>query len=105
MVVWNMRAIDCDMHPVVPGIGELMPFLVAHWREAFESRGTLDSIPLPIRRTRSCRPGRIRRRGQTAGEGRRVGGSGAMRKGMAVAPSCSQSWQELKQWLKCPNEL
>jgi hypothetical protein len=53
-----MRAIDCDMHPVVPGVGKLMPFMVAHWREAFESRGILDfdSISYPPNAPLSARP-------------------------------------------------
>jgi hypothetical protein len=32
-------AIDCDIHPTVPDIPALLPFMDAYWRDAFVSRG------------------------------------------------------------------
>ena len=32
-------AIDCDIHPGVPGIGTLLPYMDEHWRDAFVLRG------------------------------------------------------------------
>ena len=51
-------AIDVDIHPAVPGMAALLPYLDAHWREQVTVRGIdgLDSVMwkpwLPI----SCRP-------------------------------------------------
>ena len=44
-------AIDCDVHPTVPDIGALTPYLDDHWRDAVEDRGipSLDSISYPAR--------------------------------------------------------
>ena len=32
-------AIDCDIHPSVPGISTLLPYMDDYWQEAFVSRG------------------------------------------------------------------
>jgi hypothetical protein len=32
-------AIDCDVHPCVPGIGALKPYLDDYWRVMIELRG------------------------------------------------------------------
>lgn len=38
-------AIDCDVHPAVPGMQALLPYFDAHWREVIESRG-IDGLDL-----------------------------------------------------------
>ncbi|WP_206664727.1 amidohydrolase family protein [Dankookia rubra] len=35
-------AIDCDIHPGVPGIRTLLPYMNDHWQDAFVSRGADD---------------------------------------------------------------
>jgi predicted TIM-barrel fold metal-dependent hydrolase len=42
-------AIDCDIHPAVPGMASLLPYLDAHWREQIVTRGIdgLDSSLYP----------------------------------------------------------
>ena len=39
MTFSQFRPIDCDVHPVLPGIHALMPYLSDHWRESAEQRG------------------------------------------------------------------
>jgi len=41
--------IDCDVHPTVPGMKTLLPYLDAHWREAVARRGIddLNTISYP----------------------------------------------------------
>ena len=58
MVLQDLGAIDCDMHPVIPHVGDLVRFLPAQWREAFESRGIpdFDSIAYPPNAPLSARP-------------------------------------------------
>jgi hypothetical protein len=45
----NLHAIDCDVHPTVPSIKALLPYLDEHWRESVEERGilSLESISYP----------------------------------------------------------
>ena len=52
--------IDCDIHPAVPGIAALTPFMEPYWREQVTVRGIdgLDLVELPRRRARR-RPGRL----------------------------------------------
>jgi hypothetical protein len=51
-------AIDCDLHPAVPSLAALLPYLEPHWREAVESRGLDDlrSIAYPPNAPISVRP-------------------------------------------------
>jgi predicted TIM-barrel fold metal-dependent hydrolase len=50
--------IDCDVHPAVPDLAALAPFLDDHWREAVEQRGLdeLRSIAYPLGSPLSARP-------------------------------------------------
>ena len=53
-------AIDCDLHPAVPGMGVLMPYLDDYWREMVSVRA-LDRLNLsltsyPQNAPLSCRP-------------------------------------------------
>ena len=50
-------AIDCDIHPTVPGIGVLLPYMDDYWREAFVSRGIdgLEMANYPPGAPISCR--------------------------------------------------
>jgi uncharacterized protein len=45
----RLQAIDCDIHPTVPSVRALLPYLDDHWREAVEARGitSLESISYP----------------------------------------------------------
>src|SRR5689334_4472491 len=47
----GLRAIDCDVHPMVPGMRALAPYLDEFWRDQVVERGitTLDSQSWPIR--------------------------------------------------------
>jgi uncharacterized protein len=38
--------VDCDVHPTVPGISALLPYLDAHWREAVVRRGIDDQTTI-----------------------------------------------------------
>ena len=63
-------AIDCDIHPVVPGMHALLPYMEESWREQFLSRGIdgLDlnshSIDIPS----MCRPDWRPAHGRPAGD-------------------------------------
>jgi len=50
--------IDCDIHPAVPGMDALLPYLGGHWREAVVQRGVheLNSIAYPQHAPLSARP-------------------------------------------------
>jgi uncharacterized protein len=45
----HVKSIDCDVHPSVPGMRALMPYLEDFWRESVEDRGiaSLDSVSYP----------------------------------------------------------
>jgi hypothetical protein len=51
-------AIDCDIHPAVPGMAALLPYLSTHWREQVTLRGIdgLDSASYPLRVSAHGRP-------------------------------------------------
>ena len=50
-------AIDCDIHPSVPSVAALMPYLEDHWREQVVIRGIdeLNSISYPLNSPLTCR--------------------------------------------------
>ena len=50
--------IDCDIHPAVPAMDALLPYLGGHWREAVVQRGVheLNSIAYPQHAPLSARP-------------------------------------------------
>ncbi|HEY0419419.1 MAG TPA: amidohydrolase family protein [Acetobacteraceae bacterium] len=50
--------IDCDIHPAVPGIQALLPYLDDHWREQVATRGMDDlaSIAYPANSPLTARP-------------------------------------------------
>lgn len=54
----KLRAIDCDVHPAVPDIKALLPYLDDFWRDSVEERGipSLDSVNYPPRAPISARP-------------------------------------------------
>ena len=54
----DVKAIDCDVHPAVPGMAALLPYLDDHWRRSVEERGidSLDSISYPPNAPLSARP-------------------------------------------------
>ncbi|MFT8246053.1 amidohydrolase family protein [Roseomonas sp. BN140053] len=51
-------AIDCDIHPAVPGLRALLPYLDPHWRDMVAERGVheLDTISYPLRSPLAARP-------------------------------------------------
>ena len=53
----GLRAIDCDVHPMVPGMRALLPYLDEFWRDQVVERGitTLDSQSWPIRSPKTIR--------------------------------------------------
>ena len=54
----ELRAIDCDVHPTVPDIRALAPYLDEHWRNSVEERGipSLESISYPPNAPITARP-------------------------------------------------
>ena len=52
-------AIDCDLHPAVPGMRALLPYLDDHWREQVVVRGIdgLDPSSFPVNIPANGRPG------------------------------------------------
>src|SRR6202040_2062512 len=58
MTAQTSGAIDCDIHPAVPGLKALLPYLPDHWRDAVVQRGVheLDSISYPLNSPLSARP-------------------------------------------------
>jgi len=53
-----VKPIDCDVHPTVPGIDTLLPYLDAFWRDSVVDRGIegLDSVSYPPNAPISVRP-------------------------------------------------
>jgi len=51
-------AIDCDIHPTVPGVGTLLPYMEDHWRDMVVQRGVheLHSISYPDPSPLTARP-------------------------------------------------
>ncbi len=54
----QIGAVDCDIHPAVPGMHALLPYLDEHWREQVRVRGIdgLDSSSFPLNAPANCRP-------------------------------------------------
>ena len=54
----KLNAIDCDVHPTVPDLKALMPYLDDHWRDSVEERGIpgLESISYPPNAPITARP-------------------------------------------------
>ena len=53
----GLRAIDCDVHPMVPGMAALAPYLDEFWRDQVVERGitSLDSQSWPVRSPKTIR--------------------------------------------------
>jgi len=51
-------AIDCDVHPAVPNLRALLPYLNGHWRDTVVQRGVheLDAISYPLNSPLASRP-------------------------------------------------
>ena len=51
-------AVDCDIHPAVPGMSALLPYLDDHWREQVTLRGIdgMDPGSFPVNAPANCRP-------------------------------------------------
>ncbi len=63
-------AIDCDIHPTLPGLKTLFPYLPEHWRDIFVQRGMheLVSNNYPPGAPLSCRPDWRPQTGVAAGQ-------------------------------------
>lgn len=54
----NMKRIDCDIHPGVPSVSVLLPYMSEYWQEQFVSR-EIDNLELayyPTNAPLTCRP-------------------------------------------------
>ena len=58
-------AIDCDIHPSVPSIEALLPYMADHWRDTIVQRGVheLETIAYPVNAPLSARPDLVQARG------------------------------------------
>ena len=58
MKVQDLRPVDCDMHPVIPNIRALVPYLAENWAASVDDRGIegFDSISYPPNAPISARP-------------------------------------------------
>jgi len=58
MSAFPAGGIDCDLHPAVPGLKTLLPYLADHWRDTVVQRGLhdLESIAYPVNAPLSSRP-------------------------------------------------
>ena len=58
----SVGAIDCDVHPAVPGMRALLPYLEEHWREQVAVRGIdgLDPASYPVNIPANARPTGVR---------------------------------------------
>jgi predicted TIM-barrel fold metal-dependent hydrolase len=54
----DLKSIDCDVHPSVPGMRALRPYLDEFWRDSVEDRGidSLESISYPPNAPLTARP-------------------------------------------------
>jgi predicted TIM-barrel fold metal-dependent hydrolase len=70
------NAIDCDVHPTVPGMQALLPHLPEFWRDMVEQRGipSLDSISYPVNAAISARPDWRSRNGLAATDVKELAG-------------------------------
>ena len=63
-----LAPVDCDVHPIVPGLSALLPYLDDHWRETVVRRGIEDltTISYPTRNPLSFREDWRDQTGRTA---------------------------------------
>ena len=85
----TLGAIDCDIHPGVPDIKALLPYMNDFWQESFVARGIdgFDMMSYPLNAPITCRPDwRVK--------GQRPGASlDAMRaQALARSSAASTSW-------------
>ena len=68
------RPIDCDLHPAVPGLAALMPYLDEMWRETVTRRGIdeLNTIAYPANSPLTARADWRQREGRPASTPQRV---------------------------------
>ena len=68
MTTQTAAAIDCDIHPGVPNLKQLLHYMEPFWQESFVSRGLdgFDTMSYPPNAPISCRPD-WRRKGQRPG--------------------------------------
>src|ERR1700755_1186047 len=54
----NLNAIDCDVHPTLPDMKALLPYLDDFWRETVEERGinSLETVTYPPNAPLTARP-------------------------------------------------
>jgi len=71
----QLKAIDCDVHPAVPGMQALLPYLDEYWRASVQERGidSLDSISYPPNAPISARPDLRDKTGRAGTDSARLG--------------------------------
>ena len=70
-----MAAIDCDVHPAVPGMSALLPYLDEHWRTSVQERAidSLDSISFLPNAPVTARPDWRNKNGRAATDVKALG--------------------------------
>ncbi|WP_207482337.1 amidohydrolase family protein [Arenibaculum pallidiluteum] len=68
MKLLDVSAIDCDVHPTVPDLADLLPYMEPHWRDTISDRGieAFESISYPPNAPLSARPDWRDERGRAA---------------------------------------
>src|SRR5882757_11361406 len=86
-----LHAIDCDVHPTVPDMKALLPYLDDFWRETVEERGinSLETVTYPPNAPLTARP-----------EWRGKNGRAAMAASELTAQVCDR-WQAGTAILNC----
>src|SRR5262245_34850891 len=66
----SLQAIDCDVHPTVPSIKSLLPYLDEYWRDSVVERGieSLETITYPPGSPLTSRPEWRGKNGRAASE-------------------------------------
>jgi predicted TIM-barrel fold metal-dependent hydrolase len=83
----QLKAIDCDVHPAVPGMQALLPHLDDYWRASVQERGidSLDSISYPPNAPISARPDLRDKTGRAGTDVARLGEQVLERWGASIA--------------------
>ena len=57
-VLTEVGAIDCDVHPTVPSVKALLPYLDDYWRDSVQERGidSLETVTYPPNAPLTSRP-------------------------------------------------
>jgi predicted TIM-barrel fold metal-dependent hydrolase len=82
------NAIDCDVHPTVPSVKALLPYLDDYWRETVQERGinSLETVAYPVNSPLTSRPEWRGKDGQASTDATTLGAQvfGRWRAGTAI---------------------